>query len=206
MIGLVFDFMQRPFWLELCHSRYQIGRKLKGVFKMRLIALCLLAIGLALSSADAQPKGNPGKGPKKDLPAAQNENSSIVDNLTDSIFGDDDKNGQKASNAKNNGRNNNQNGNSDGLLDGLFGDNERNIISNYFRNNNVATSSLPPGIAKNLARGKPMPPGIAKRDLPNNLTSQLPMRDGWNRFLVGNDIFLVDEKTGTIADVIKDIM
>ncbi len=173
---------------------------------MRLIALCLLTMALAFSSADAQPKGNPGKGPKKDVPAVQNNNSSVVDDLADTFFGDDNGNGQKASKAKNKGRNNNRQGGADGLPGILFGDNERNIISNYFRRNNVATSSLPPGIAKNLARGKPMPPGIAKRDLPNGLTSQLPIRDGWNRFLVGNDVLLVDKQTGTIADVIKDIM
>ncbi len=174
---------------------------------MKLIALCLLAMSLALSSANAQPKGNPGKGPKKDLPAVQNENASVVEDLTDAIFGDDE-NGRKQSKAKNKnkGQNNNQQGFTDNLPDILFGDNERNIISDYFRKNTVATSSLPPGIAKNVARGKPVPPGIAKRGLPNDLMSQLPIRDGWNRFIVGNDILLVDQETGTIADVIKDIM
>ncbi|TDI62817.1 MAG: hypothetical protein E2O89_07085 [Alphaproteobacteria bacterium] len=175
---------------------------------MKLIALCLLAMSLALSSANAQPKGNPGKGPKKDLPAVQNENSSVVNTLTDAIFGDDNDNGWKPSKAKNKnkGKNNNQQGLTDYLPDILFGNDERNIISEYFRKNTVATSSLPPGIAKNVARGKPLPPGIAKRGLPNNLMSQLPIRDGWNRFIVGNDVLLVDQKTGTIADVIKDIM
>ena len=175
---------------------------------MKLIVLCLMAMSLVLSSADAQPKGNPGKGPKKNLPAVQNENASVVDTFTDAIFGNDDENGQKKSKAKNKnkGQNNNQQGFADGLSDILFGDDERNIISEYFRKNTVATSSLPPGIAKNVARGKPLPPGIAKRGLPNDLMSQLPIRDGWNRFIVGNDILLVDQKTGTIADVIKDIM
>ncbi len=158
---------------------------------MRLIALCLLAMSLALSSADAQPKGNPGKGPKKDVPAVQNNNSSVVDDLTDTIFGDDDENGQKASKGKNKGRNSNQQGLADGLLGNLFGDNERNIISNYFRNNNVATSSLPPG--------------IAKRYLPSDLLSTLPAAPGgYERLIIDGKVLLVEIATQIIHDVLTD--
>ena len=34
--------------------------------------------------------------------------------------------------------------------------------------------SLPPGIAKNLARGKPLPPGIAKKMVPSSMLHDLP--------------------------------
>ena len=64
---------------------------------------------------------------------------------------------------------------------------------------------LPPGIAKNLERGKPLPPGIAKRDLPHGLDSSLPdVDDGYERTVVGNDVVLVEIDTGKIADIITD--
>src|SRR5262245_12550800 len=33
---------------------------------------------------------------------------------------------------------------------------------------------LPPGIAKNVARGKPLPPGIAKKKVPTTIVRHLP--------------------------------
>ncbi len=64
---------------------------------------------------------------------------------------------------------------------------------------------LPPGIAKNLQRGKPLPPGIAKRDLPSGLESSLPGKhDGYESLIVGNDVVLVEIDTGKIADIITD--
>jgi len=62
---------------------------------------------------------------------------------------------------------------------------------------------LPPGIAKNLARGKPLPPGIAKRYLPQNLQIQLP-RPGYEWLIVDNDILLVIAATSVIVDVLQD--
>ncbi|HKY95201.1 MAG TPA: anti-virulence regulator CigR family protein [Kiloniellales bacterium] len=62
---------------------------------------------------------------------------------------------------------------------------------------------LPPGIAKNLARGKPLPPGIAKRYLPQNLLAQLP-RPGYEWLVVDNDILLVVAATSIIVDVLQD--
>lgn len=38
--------------------------------------------------------------------------------------------------------------------------------------------SLPPGIAKNLARGKPLPPGIAKKMVPSSMLRDLPVLSG----------------------------
>jgi hypothetical protein len=39
--------------------------------------------------------------------------------------------------------------------------------------------SLPPGIAKNLARGKPLPPGIAKKTVLTSMLGQLPYYLGY---------------------------
>ena len=38
--------------------------------------------------------------------------------------------------------------------------------------------SLPPGIRKNLARGKPLPPGIAKKMVPGPMLRELPVYAG----------------------------
>ncbi len=44
---------------------------------------------------------------------------------------------------------------------------------------------LPPGIAKNLERGKPLPPGLAKRRVPPaQLRTLPPARDGFEYLVV----------------------
>ncbi len=88
-----------------------------------------------------------------------------------------------------------------------FSDAEIRIINDYYRRYPASAASLPPGIAKNLARGKPLPPGIAKRYLPNNLVGLLPAPlAGTNRVIVGSDIFLVELSTGLILDVIEAVL
>lgn len=66
---------------------------------------------------------------------------------------------------------------------------------------------LPPGIAKNLERGKPLPPGIAKRYLPDDLEHELPPPPhGYERRIVDNDVLLVEVDTGRIADILTDVL
>jgi len=66
-------------------------------------------------------------------------------------------------------------------------------------------SSLPPGIAKNLARGKPLPPGIAKQHLPTELVRRLPpVRHGYERVVVDGRVLLIETATQTIVDAIFD--
>lgn len=95
----------------------------------------------------------------------------------------------------------------DEVLDGVFGEDERDIIETYARERGVRTSSLPPGIAKNVQRGKPLPPGIAKRGLPQDLESRLPpLREGLERIIVGDDVTIVEEGTRIVVDVLKDVL
>lgn len=89
-----------------------------------------------------------------------------------------------------------------GLL--ISGD-ERRIINDYFRLNPYPAQGLPPGVAKNLARGKPLPPGIAKRYLPPGLLGRLPARPGYEWVAVGRDIALVAIATGIIVDILSDV-
>ena len=71
--------------------------------------------------------------------------------------------------------------------------------------NLVGYSSLPPGIRKNLGRGKPLPPGIAKRMAPQPLIERLPRYEGYEWQVVGADLVLVTIATAVIADVLTDV-
>ncbi|AJJ20736.1 Uncharacterised protein [Yersinia intermedia] len=65
--------------------------------------------------------------------------------------------------------------------------------------------SLPPGIAKNLARGKPLPPGIAKKAVPASLLEQLPSYPGYEWRIAGNDLVLIALSTAIVASVINGV-
>ena len=62
--------------------------------------------------------------------------------------------------------------------------------------------ALPPGIQKNLARGKPLPPGIAKK-LDGRLLGQLPHYDGYEWRQAGTDLILVAIASGIIYEVLN---
>ena len=66
-------------------------------------------------------------------------------------------------------------------------------------------NSLPPGIRKNLARGKPLPPGIAKRGVPSPVLSQLPSYPGYEWQVAGSDLVLVSIATAVIAEVLSGV-
>lgn len=67
----------------------------------------------------------------------------------------------------------------------------------------VGSQGLPPGLAK---KGK-LPPGIAKRQLPNALLAQLPPPPrGYERVIVDNDVLLVNIATQVVHDVLTDII
>ena len=97
-----------------------------------------------------------------------------------------------------------------------FGDNDRHIIYDYYRNKKVnhkrfppglaKKGKLPPGLQKQLQRNGTLPPGLAKKNLPyelENRLSQLPR--GFIRLKVGGDIVLMNEETEVIVDIIHDI-
>jgi Ni/Co efflux regulator RcnB len=111
-----------------------------------------------------------------------------------------------AKNDKNKGSNEPQNA-GEVLLEAAITAAEIAIIYDYIAQNGTAPfgqpQGLPPGIAKNLARGKPLPPGIAKRYLPQNLLVQLP-RPGYEWLVVDDDILLVIAATSVIVDVLQD--
>ena len=64
---------------------------------------------------------------------------------------------------------------------------------------------LPPGIAKNLQRGKTMPPGITKQYLPSDLLVRLPSApDGFEYVIIAGKLLLVEIATQIVRDVLLD--
>ncbi|WPZ33051.1 anti-virulence regulator CigR family protein [Thalassobaculum sp. OXR-137] len=88
----------------------------------------------------------------------------------------------------------------------LLSDQERSTITRYFQTHPQPVTSLPPGIAKNLARGKPLPPGIAKKAAPNDLLRQLTIPRGYTLETVGTDVVLIEIGTRIVADLLKDVI
>lgn len=76
----------------------------------------------------------------------------------------------------------------------------------YSARSAAGVESLPPGIRRNLARGKPLPPGIAKKNVPAELRSRVGIADGYELVEVGLDVFLVEVATSIIHDVLMDVI
>jgi hypothetical protein len=93
---------------------------------------------------------------------------------------------------------------------------EREIIRQYFEQHREhykprsrgrgRDGGLPPGIARNLARGKPLPPGIA-RQFPDRLASELPPSpDGFERIYIDDRVLLVEIGTQLVHDILSDLL
>ena len=69
------------------------------------------------------------------------------------------------------------------------------------------SGGLPPGIAKNLQRGKPLPPGIAKQYLPPDLLVRLPpLSAGLEYVVIAGKLLLVEIATQVVRDVLIDAL
>ena len=98
----------------------------------------------------------------------------------------------------------------------VFSDSEVRIIEAWYREHGSrheagqgrnGRGSLPPGIARNLARGKAVPPGIAKQYLPDGLRQALPAPPaGYERVVVDGKVLLVEIATQIIHDVLTDVI
>lgn len=64
-----------------------------------------------------------------------------------------------------------------------------------------SADTLPPGIRKNLERGKPLPPGIAKK-LDGRLQDRLPRYEGYEWRRCDTDLVLVSSGTDIVHDII----
>ena len=81
-------------------------------------------------------------------------------------------------------------------------DAEIKIIREFFSVESRRPEALPPGIAKNLARGKPLPPGIAKKQVPDDLIILLPARPV-ARWLIAGDVVLLVDAGDLIVDLVR---
>lgn len=68
----------------------------------------------------------------------------------------------------------------------------------------TSVEALPPGIRMRLARGKPLPPGIAKKVAPGGLHARLGLPEGYRVFEVGMDVLLVEVATNVVHDILMD--
>jgi len=104
----------------------------------------------------------------------------------------------------------------EGSVSIVFSAEEARIIATWYREHGVESRSrgkgkkpggLPPGIARNLARGKALPPGIAKQYLPAGLVAALPSPPaGYERIVVDGKVLLVEVATRVIHDILSDVI
>ncbi len=115
-------------------------------------------------------------------------------------------------------------------VNAIFNEVERRLIRNYF--GQQATSEgrvkfkknkkgkgrgaqgrggrgggLAPGLAMQLQRNGTLPPGLAKKALPPGLSGQLPpLAPGTARYVVNNDVVLIQMATGLILDILSGVL
>lgn len=106
--------------------------------------------------------------------------------------------------AQDNGRGNRKKSTAAVQVTAGFSISERQVITSFFSTHSYAPEALPPGIVKQLARGKPLPPGIAKRSLPEELVVDLPTREGFEITIFGDRIVLL-EASGLVVDILTGI-
>lgn len=92
-----------------------------------------------------------------------------------------------------------------GSSEALISAAERALIHDYFGGGRIQPQPLPPGIAKNVARGKPLPPGIAKR-LPDDLQLRLRPPPGHVYGVVGSDVVLLNAATNIVVEVLRGVL
>lgn len=152
--------------------------------------VCALSLALAAPAWAAPPegKGNSGQG--------------------NSGQGNNGKGNSGQGNNGNNGKSNSGKGSGDGGVSielrhaGITISTARGYAVEY---GVTGYGSLPPGIRKNLARGKPLPPGIAKKAVPRSMLARLPAYPGYEWRVAGSDLILVALATAVVADVLVDV-
>ncbi|MDO6388032.1 anti-virulence regulator CigR family protein [Uliginosibacterium sp. 31-12] len=65
--------------------------------------------------------------------------------------------------------------------------------------------SLPPGMHNRLAKGKPLPPGIAKKQVNPQMLARLPAHPGHEWLVIGIDLVLVNIQTKIPVDILPGV-
>jgi Ni/Co efflux regulator RcnB len=163
------------------------------MFSIRTLSLSATGLALLLSSSllladPGNGKGNQDNGHSGKNNSSQNSNAKA----------------QKNSHSGNSSDNHN---NDDEYFQQHY-DNDVERILRIFTDNQGQygqIDSLPPGIRKNLARGKPLPPGIAKKMNPD-FARQLPNYPGYEWRQVGSDAALINITTGIVREIMRDVL
>jgi len=82
------------------------------------------------------------------------------------------------------------------------------LVTNSVRTQIVSQArSLPPGIQKQLLRGKGLPPGIAKKliRLPKQVNSYINVPTYYDLFVVGSNVVLVNQVNYVVVDFISNV-
>ncbi|TFB23603.1 hypothetical protein E3U32_13815 [Lelliottia nimipressuralis] len=169
----------------------------------RRFSTTALAVVLSLTFATAPVMANPGNGNG----GGGHGNSGGQGNGGNHGNSGNHGNGNSGThgNKQNNGQDNPGKSNksvSDDVNARVSFDHARHLALNYGL---TGYESLPPGIAKNLARGKPLPPGIAKKTVPASMLGQLPSYPGYEWRVVGDDLVLIALSTAIVTTVINGV-
>ena len=82
-------------------------------------------------------------------------------------------------------------------------DSDRATCRDYFLKHRMRPETLPPGIARNVARGKPLPPGIARKVLPADLLVVAPRGPGITYAIIGPMVVAI--RNGAVVDILENI-
>lgn len=160
-----------------------------------------LAVVLSLSFATAPVMANPGNGNANGHGIGGGQGNSGNHGNGNSGKGNSDKHGNKQNNGNHTSGKSNKSVRED--VDARVSyDHARHLALNYGL---TGYDSLPPGIAKNLARGKPLPPGIAKKTVPASMLGQLPSYPGYEWRVVGKDLVLIALSTAIVTTIINGV-
>jgi hypothetical protein len=85
----------------------------------------------------------------------------------------------------------------------LFRDPDRTMFRDYFATRRITVTQIPPGIAKNLERGKPLPPGIAKRAFPRSVLKRRGVDKDVEFVMVGNNMLAM--RNGVVVDIMWNV-
>ena len=81
---------------------------------------------------------------------------------------------------------------------------EIRTIREYYSEPSRKLKPLPPGMYKNLGRGKPVPAGIVRTRFPELLEARMPRREGVSWWIAGDQVLLVD-RNNLVVDFFRAV-
>ncbi len=87
----------------------------------------------------------------------------------------------------------------------IFRDTDRTVIRRHAETYRVVVKPLPPGIQKQLARGKPLPPGIVQTRLSPELVRVAPRLETGYRYVIVGDNLVVLDRRNAVVDILANL-